>query len=165
MKSFLKIISLGVIAICMASSCEKKNYDSYPPSWLGFDVPASVQAGQTITARAVQAEKGRLINATTYKWTLYVERASKKDTLTNIVRTNYDGTDNSDPTWTITIPADARPGTPATLLFEASYSYSGGGVEGPKNPGSTQYRSYINSSSGAMSGRANGSVSMAVVAP
>lgn len=165
MKNFLKLIYLGVIAVCMATSCEKKNYDSYPPSWLGFDVPATVQPGQTFTARAVQAEKGRLINATSYKWTLYVECASKIDTLSNIVRTNYDGTDNSDPQYSFTIPAEAKPGTAATLVFEASYSFSGKGVEGPKNPTNTQYRSYINSHSGSVSGSARGTVPITVVAP
>ena len=171
--------SLFIAATCLLvflTSCEKKDYSSFPPSFEGFkfsrnDQPINktdIYAGDRITVTAAQMKKGQLINATTYNWEVIipVEQADgswKNDTIkSGAIHKVYD-MENEDPSFTFNINSKAV-GT-SIVKFNATYSFSGNGiqVDDGSNYGSSGTASgSIVSSSSAMYGKANGSVRFTV---
>lgn len=166
MKHTFYLLFFALLA-CALQSCEKKEYLSYPPSWKGFECPENVKPGDTITIRAVQNKKGHLINATTYTWTIYVQREDGKEPaeLGKSIKTNYDGTSNADPEITITIPNDAVVGQQVTVRFKAYYSFSANGMQGSWGKEQSGLSGILNSTSSTMSGDATGSVFFWIVDP
>lgn len=174
MKNYLIIIVVTCLMVSL-SSCEKKDYSSYPPTWVGFQFTRnnqelnlkkdSIFAGDIITITAIQDQKGQLINATTYNWniTFNVQQEdgiSYQDSiLAKSIHTNYDGTDSGNPSYTFTIPAKAIGNT--TAKFSATYAYSGNGIQ-VDDGGNYSYTGStsgsIHSTSGNQYGQANGSV-------
>ena len=156
------------------TSCEKNDYTSYLPSWKGFQFSCNGQevsyrtgiySGDKIKITALQDQKGKLINGTTYNWSVtapvQLEDGSwKNDSLIYTVskHTNYDGTDNGDPSIEFTIPKNAMGN--ATVKFSATYSLSGNGIQiadGRDYGSSGSVTGNITSSSSSMYGKANGS--------
>ena len=151
-------------------SCEKKDYSSYPPTWKGFELSSkTVHPGDSITVTAVQDDKGHLINSTYYTWYLTCNITDGNSTISytspkETVHTNYDGTDNGNPSYTLYIPENAAPGN-GTIYFTAKYNYSGGGIQvsSGMNYSETGLSGYISSESGSISGGASGNVSFRIV--
>lgn len=181
------IICCLLSVVCFA--CSKNDYNSYCPTWLGFtyttgDYPNYVQgnprnvylnSGDSIHLTACQKERGHLINATYYTWTICVDTLDTKnnddpsdDVLVhaNIVynqHTNYDGYADgaNDPVCHMLIPESARPnkaGKPDTIKFVARYVYSGQGVtiETGNIVTNTSYNGLITPQSGSTGGGAAG---------
>jgi hypothetical protein len=161
------------------SSCEKKDYSSYPPTWKGFlftrdgyelDLKNkdSIYAGDIITVTAVQDQKGHYINATTYYWDITIlvlqkDGFSTKDSVISPtpIHTNYDGTDNGDPSFTFKVPSNALDGSYSKTDFKATYAYSGNGIQvadGGNYGSSSTITGSIHSTSGNQYGKASGSV-------
>lgn len=167
-KLLLAILSLGLMLGFTA--CEKNNYDSYPPTWKGFNVnPSKVKAGEKFVVTAVQDEKGHLLNATDYQWYFVAQKGDKKDTLDQKKEhTNYDGISNADPFVEFTVPFGATPtgsGVRYKVYFQAFYSYSGQGgtVASGDNYDSQTYSGAIHTTSGGLSGKAEGNVEVTVL--
>ena len=170
-------------------SCSKNDYSSYCPTWKGFtytigarpnDVagnPRSVflHAGDSIHLTAHQDQKGHLINATYYTWTICYDVAGEEDERVHVRKTysqhtNYDGyVDGADdPVGHLLLPADALPtvsGKPDTIMFVARYSYSGQGVivENGNIVENTSYNGRITPQSGPTGGGAAGNFYFYVV--
>ena len=174
---------LSLFTLLLLCSCEKKDYTSYPPTWKGFTYttgsypnytagnPRNVvlAPGDSIHLTAHQDQRGHLINATYYTWTICFDtldtngdrvRAHK----TYDRRTNYDGyTDGADdPVCHMLLPANALPteyGKIDTIRFVARYTYSGQGVivESGNIVENTSYSGRITPLSGPTGGGAAGS--------
>lgn len=174
--SFLPLV-LFVSVLCSCGSDDPFSPSSkkaYPPTWKGFELRpdrSHIYAGDTVRATACQDMKGHLINATTYTWTLTLdtlnadESASAQYVYQKSVHTNYDGTNDGDPSYTFRMPANAVPNGRATISFAAQYSYSADGIEVSINQPydqSTGLGGSIYSQSATLYGKANGSVSFYV---
>lgn len=168
MKKLLFIMPLVALLFAFVA-CENENYDSYPPTWKGFILSPTannIYAGDSLKVTACQDMKGHLINATTYSWSLrcqvLVGDNNWVDSICTLsTHTNYDGTSNADPTITFLVPKGAA--GRATVSFQAIYGYSGSGIQ--VSGGGTyndQYSGAIHSESGALSGKASGTVSFNV---
>lgn len=159
------------------TSCQKNDYTSYLPSWKGFQFTregqivnrTDIYAGDVITVTALQDQKGRLINATTYNWEVKAQIPNADGVyvdsvfFTQSVHTNYDGTSNADPFIKFTIPPTAT--GRATVSFNASYSLSGQGVQisdGGDYSNSPNISGSIHSTSSSMYGAARGSVNFTI---
>lgn len=150
-------------------ACEEANTDSYPPIWYGFRLePYPPVAGDSLTVTAVQAKKGSLIHATTYKWTLTYnldKDGINEDTVITVLQnTNYDGISNADPTCRFHVPVNAS--GRAALSFEAKYSFSGNGYMGTFGNNYERpegIRGNITSYSGILDGGAKGSFSFNIM--
>lgn len=167
MKTRLLLALAVLTAIFTIVSCDEKNYESYPPTWKGFQItPNPVTPGEKVTVVAIQNEKGRLINATDYDWTLIVELEPEgRDTIKRHEHTNYDGISNADPRMTFTIPANAKSNRQAKLTFNAVYQYSGHGIQvssGNSYDTGSSYTGSINSTSGSLVGEARGSANITI---
>lgn len=179
----MKQYSLFIVITCLLvslSSCEKKDYSSYPPTWKGFiftnnnqevNPRTGIHAGDKIIVTALQDQKGHLINGTTYNWEvtapiLLEDGLTYKDSVffKKSVHTNYDGylDGSSDPTIAFTIPANAL--GLSTVTFSATYAFSGEGiqVEDGGNYESGSASGYIYSTSSVAYGKANGSARFTV---
>lgn len=171
MKKTLVMAILFMGLLLAFTACEENNYDSYPPTWKGFTVtPSIVKVGEGFQVTAVQKEKGHLLNATDYQWLLVVYKANnERDTVSKYSQhTNYDGISNADPVATLRIPADALPSNPNVkyrVHFQATYNYSGRGITiaSGDNYDSQSYSGSIHTTSGALSGKAEGSVDVTVI--
>lgn len=182
MRKLFFIFNLSLF-ILLLSSCTKKDYSSYCPTWLGFTYQTgfypnyvdgrvssivSLNAGDSIHITAHQKERGHLINGTFYTWTLCVDTldANGNRVHANIVynqHTNYDGYADGadDPVCHLLLPLNARPnenGRPDTIKFVARYIYSGQGVivETGNIINNTSYYGRITPQSGPTSGGAAG---------
>lgn len=151
-------------------ACEEKDTSSYPPTWKGLSLSSkNVHPGDTIRATACQDEKGHLINSTYYTWKLTCTIVDAEGVTTpfeesHTVHTNYDGLDNTDPSYTFTIPAGAA--GEGRISFEAKYNYSGAGIQvwnGSTYGDDSSIGGYINSTSGSISGGATGSASFRIL--
>lgn len=169
--------SLFIVITCLLvslTSCQKNDYTSYLPSWKGFQFTCNGQevnyrtgifAGDKITITALQDQKGRLINGTTYNWSvtapvLLEDGYTYKDSLIYTVsnHTNYDGIDNGDPSIEFVIPKNALGN--ANVKFSATYSLSGNGIQvsdGSNYGSSSSITGSIISSSSSIYGQAYGS--------
>jgi len=156
-------------------SCKKNDYSSYPPTWKGFQFEHNGQTvnprtgifqGDKITVTAVQDQKGHLINATTYNWkvtapVLSEDNINYRDTVifARSVPTNYDYVGGVNPSIEFTLPQNAL-GT-ARLTFSATFQYSGSGIQvsdGGNYEQGSGISGSIHSTSGAIFGQSNGSV-------
>ena len=173
-------IFLAVIGILITlSSCKKNDYSSYPPTWKGFqfvhdgqvvNTRTGIHAGDKLTVTALQDEKGRLINATTYNWSLKApvlldDGVTYRDSVVfaRSVPTNYDYYGGVDPSVEFTIPRNAL--GRATLSFRATFQYSGNGIQ--VSNGGTYEQSggvtgNIYSTSSAIFGESKGSVTFTI---
>ena len=173
MKHYSLLLAVLGLLFCMAS-CQKNDYTSYLPSWIGFEFKnngqvvnprTGIYSGDVITVTALQDQKGRLINATTYNWSVRAsipnEDGVYRDSVffTRSIPTNYDGTSNADPYIQFTIPQNALGW--ATVSFNATYALSGTGVQisdGSDYDYSSNISGTIRSTSSSLFGRADGSV-------
>ena len=163
MKNKLIAALFAFSGILVFAACEETNTNSSPPIWYGFRIdPYPAVAGDSLTVTAVQAKKGSLIHATTYKWTLTYnldKDGINEDTVITVQQnTNYDGISNADPTCRFYVPVNA-PGR-ATLSFEAKYAFSGNGYMGTFGNDYNRpegVRGNITSYSGILDGGAKGS--------
>lgn len=173
---------LTAVIVVLASCDEKKDYSSYPPKWEGFRferngvkiAPTSLRAGDQITVTAVQKEKGKNIDATNYAWTLALpvyekdgETVAQEDSIvTYYFHTNYDGTDNGNPRWTFTVPANAVCTSyltrTAKIKFVAKYNFYGNGISIENGPYNGGLSGSITPQSGSMSGGAIGNVTLGI---
>ena len=131
-KHFTLLAVLGLILFVLPG-CSDDDKQSYPPTWQGFLLsPARPMAGDSLTVRAVQEEKGHLINATEYTWTLSCTVCRPDGTFESVAiveedHTNYDGLNSGDPVHRFLIPSGAQ--GRATVNFMARYNYSARGIE------------------------------------
>ncbi len=107
---------------------------SYPPTYKGFSYwPNPVHPGDSVVITAVQAKKGHYLNAVDYsfsmKITMDIGGETVDSTLTYSHHTNYDGTDNGDPSWAFLLPQNTRSGS-YTCSFNARWSNSSDGEMG-----------------------------------
>lgn len=166
-----KFLILPLVACLLAfMACEEKNTESYPPTWKGLELSSkTVRSGDSIRATACQDMKGHLINATDYKWTLKVTLVSEDGTTKDIeesksFHTNYDGTDNGDPSCTFVVPENAA--GQGTIYFEATYHYSGSGIHvssGDTYGNSSSMAGYIRSTSEYLYGHASGNATFRII--
>jgi len=165
-----KLFLLPLMACLFALvACEEKDYSSYPPTWKGFALSSNtVSPGDTLVVTALQDQKGRHIEGTKYTWKLScsvidAQGETQPYTYEKTVSTNYDGTDNGDPTFVFHIPDSAVAGR-GTINFVAKYSYYGNGIQ--VSQGTTYKddaaRGYITSTSSTLYGGASGSVNFTI---
>lgn len=127
-KFLMRNLFAGAAALAFVSfltSCEEKDYTSQMPVFSGFllnmDAP---QRGDSVTITAKQVTQGKLLNGTTYQWTITDSHDSIVYEETQEVIYDHDP---SDPVVGYRIPEDARTGR-YTVNFYAKYKYSGQGV-------------------------------------
>lgn len=163
-------------------ACTKNDYSSYCPTWKGFTymtgsypnyVKGSIgnkiylNAGDSIHITAHQDQKGRLINATDYTWTLCYDTLDTNGervhaTLSINQHTNYDGYENGsdDPVWHLLLPENtlSTANERYCIKFVARYNYSGQGVtiETGNIVDNSSYNFRITPQSGATGGGASG---------
>ncbi|MCD8303893.1 MAG: hypothetical protein LUC86_03570 [Prevotellaceae bacterium] len=123
----------AVFALITLSGCDDSD-GSYPPTYKGFSYePSTVYAGDSVVITAVQAKKGHYLNATDYSFSMKiyvtVEGETQDSTLSYSYHTNYDGTDNGNPTWKLLIPDNAVAGS-YSCSFSAKWSNSADGEGG-----------------------------------
>lgn len=173
------------------SSCTKNDYSSYCPTWKGFTyktgnypyyVDGSVgnniflNAGDSIHITAHQDQKGRLINATYYTWTLCYDTLDTNGERVHATKsfdqhTNYDGYDagydskgnavgSADPVCHLLLPENtlSTASERYCIKFVARYAYSGQGVtiETGSIVNNSSYNGRITPQSGATGGGASG---------
>lgn len=131
---FTLIFSITIVTVGFAS-CDEEEKGSYPPAFYGFTYsPNPVKPGDSITITAVQAKKGHYLNACDYALniplTLEQTDGSLKDTtIVSKYHTNYDGTDNGNPSFKVLIPANTVSRS-SYVTFTARWSNSADGVGG-----------------------------------
>ena len=117
-----KFVFVMISLVCLCTGCDD-DYVSVLPSFsdITFDTD-QLYTGMTVTATAVQATKGKLLDRTTYDWVV-------NDTTTAKVTVIYDN-DNGDPVFKFKVPkvAVTRPST-ITVKFEGRYNISGQGCK------------------------------------
>lgn len=166
-KFSVRSLFAGVLTLAMVSvftSCEEKDYTSQLPTFSGFKLSKEViSRGDSIVVTAKQISKGKLLNGTTYKWTI------KDSNDSTVYEDNQDiiyDHEPSDPVIGYRIPADARTGR-YTVSFYAKYKYSGQGLVlegGSYNQSNEGTSGSINpGASGLTYGECKGSVQFTVV--
>lgn len=189
----IKSIIQKSIVFCLLSvvliSCSETDTESYCPTWFGFTYTTgsfsnyaqgssgkvvSLFRGDSIHLTACQDQRGHLINATDYSWTICYDTLDTKnnddpndDVVVHVQKsyykhTNYDGyADGSeDPVGHLLLPANAITTNvkPDTIKFVARYVYSGQGiiVETGNIVENTSYNGRITPQSGPTGGGAAG---------
>lgn len=167
----MKSITLTILvatAIACFTACEEEEKGSYPPVYFGFTYsPTPVKPGDSVTISAVQDRKGHYLNACDY--TLHVplglidESGTRKDTtIVSNYHTNYDGTDNGNPTFKILIPANTS-STTSYVTFTARWNNSADGIGGDySNNETTEYLGSIISTSYTAFSNATGHFSLPI---
>lgn len=182
----LHLLPFSILFLCL--SCSEVDSDSYPPTWLGFTYTTgsfsnyaqggtgnvTLYLGDSIHLTACQNERGHLINATDYTWTVCYDTLDTKgnnnpddDVIVHVQKeynqhTNYDGYTNGadDPVGHLLIPANALPTNTGrdTIKFVARYAFSGGGIiyDNGNIVDNTSYNGRITSQSGPTGGGAVG---------
>lgn len=127
-KFSMRSLLAGVVALTMVSvftSCEEKDYTSQMPTFSGFTLNMDAPSrGDSVIITAKQITQGKLLNGTTYQWTI---TDSHDSTVYQEVQEVIYDHEPSDPVVGYRIPADARTGR-YTVNFYAKYKYSGQGV-------------------------------------
>lgn len=161
MKSVALTIGIAAFAICLVA-CDEDEKGCYPPVYYGFTYsPNPVRPGDSVTISAIQARKGHYLNACDYRLSVPLEIEEKngnvKDTtIVSSYHTNYDGTDNGNPTFKILIPANTLSAN-AYVTFSARWSNSADGVGGDYSAtGETGYLGQIVSTSYLLYSNATG---------
>lgn len=185
----LKGVGGSLFVLFAFFSCTKHDYTSYCPTWKGFtytigarpnDVTGNprnviLHPGDSIHLTSHQDQKGHLINATYYTWTLCYDTLDNKrnddpndDEVVHVrktydKRTNYDGYADgaNDPVCHLLLPANALAteyGKQDTIIFVARYTYSAQGVivENGSIAENTSYNGRITPQSGPTAGGAAG---------
>ncbi len=164
-KLFYLIAFVATSLVMVACSEDKK--ECYPPTYYGFTYhPQPATVGNEVTITAVQAKKGQYLNATNYSITMQVtvleDGVSKDSTIVSQYDTNYDGTDNGDPTFKIKIPENTISNS-TRVSFEAYWSNSCDGLGGIYGGNHTEgYLGTIESSSYTIYSKARGSFTMSI---
>ena len=117
MKKLFLWTAAVMMGIILLGSCEDDNdVKSKLPvfSDIVFDTDV-LRAGETVTATAVQSQKGKLLDRTEYTW---------KNNDTTVVRNLIYGQKGSDgnPSWTFVVPSNVRT---LNLTFTGRYNLSG----------------------------------------
>lgn len=170
-------------------SCSKSDHTSYCPTWLGFTYKTGnypnyvtgnprnmvLNPDDSVHVTAHQKERGHLINATYYTWTISYDTLDTKnndnpdddvrvrvDSVYN-TRTNYDGYIDGadDPVGHLHLHKNVLPpkdGERYYIRFVARYDYSGQGVtiETGNVVDNSSYGGHITPSSGEIGGGAAG---------
>lgn len=163
MNKFFYFIALAVASF-LTTACSEEEKGSYPPTYYGFDYyPKPVTSGDSVTIYAVQANKGKYLHSTDYQLTLHVTLIGNVDTtIVSKYHTNYDGTDNGNPTFKVKIPDNTISST-AAVSFDARWSNScdgqGGTFYSINTPG---YLGSINSYSYVIYSNAKGSFTLPI---
>ncbi len=193
MKNFKHIFFCFLTALLF--SCSANDYSSYCPTWKGFTyktgnypdyVPGNprnilLHPGDSVHITAHQLERGHLINATHYTWTICYDTLDTRNTddpsddcrvrveSSYNFRTNYDGYIDGadDPVCHMLLPANALPtesGKPYSVTFVARYTYSGQGVkiETGNIVDNSAYSGTITPQSGPTAGGASGTLKFSV---
>lgn len=110
-------IAIALTCVFFTESCsEDTNKLSRLPEFSGISLSSeTLNAGETITAIAVQYKKGKYLDRTTYTWTC--EGAELSGATTGVF---YDS-NSKDPDCQIKLPSE--PGS-YTIKFEATYNFS-----------------------------------------
>ena len=125
-KKLIPTAMLSLLLMCSVASCEKVDHESIVPQFSSISCsPAQHKAGDSIIVVAHQMVIGKLINATTYKWSFtYTNPRTYTDT--TVVKTEkviYDITP-TDPMMGFRLPAGI-PRSTFTVTIQANYSLSG----------------------------------------
>lgn len=166
-KFSMRSLLAGAVALTMVSvftSCEEKDYTSQMPTFSGFTLNMDAPSrGDSVIITAKQITQGKLLNGTTYQWTITDSHDSTVYQETQEVVYDHEP---SDPVVGYRIPADARTGR-YTVSFYAKYKYSGQGLVidgGSYNQGSDGTSGSINpGASGLTYGECKGKVQFTVV--
>ena len=147
---------ISIFCSLILFACSKNDYTSSPPTWKGFTYktgffpnyvqhsgfvagqPFVLNAGDSIHITAHQDQRGRLIYATDYTWTICYDILDSNEETVHVrktfsTHTNYDGylDGADDPVGHLFLPTEALPtetGKPDTIKFVAYYKYSGTGL-------------------------------------
>lgn len=112
----LLFICLIAFTLFFSSCSEDETYSKIPQfSDITFSVN-TISAGEKITAIAVQASKGSLLDRTTYTWTMTNGSADSVINQTSVIYDNANG----NPSCTLTFPYKGR----YILKFTAKYNIS-----------------------------------------
>lgn len=127
-KFSMRSLLTGAVALTLVSvftSCEEKDYTSQMPTFSGFTLSDETPVrGDSIVITAKQITKGKLLNGTTYQWTITDSHDSTVYEETQEIIYDHE---SSDPVVGYRIPSDARTGR-YTVSFYAKYKYSGQGI-------------------------------------
>ncbi len=157
-------LMLGAAAL---TACDDSD-ESYPPTFKGFSYePQTVRPGDSLTITAVQAKKGKLLNAVDYSFSMKIsvleDGETRDSTLSYSYHTNYDGTDNGDPVWKLLLPEETVGGRTYSCSFSARWSNSADGSGGTfASTGGEGCTGSITSSSYTLYSQASGSFSLPV---
>ena len=183
-KNFIHKASLlgCLVGAVLLFACTKNDYSSYCPTWKGFTYKTGsypnyvsgklgnsifLDAGDSIHITAHQDQKGRLINATYYTWTLCYDTLDTNGERVHATKsidqhTNYDGYANGsdDPVCHFKLSPNMISTTSDKyyIQFVARYNYSGQGVtiETGNIVDNSSYNGRITPQSGATGGGASG---------
>ncbi len=132
-------MTIATICLMAVNACDNEKSEAYPPTYYGFqyytDSPENkqiVHPGDSVTIVAVQAKKGKYLAGTDYSLSVRFKVENGDSTVTSKYHTNYDGTDNSNPTFKIKVP-ETVVGTSALVSFSARWSNYADGQMGTYN--------------------------------
>ncbi len=166
MNRLFYLIAFAAASLVMVA-CSEEEKESFPPTYYGFTYqPKPATVGGEVTITAVQEKKGQYLNGTDYKLSLQVtvikDGVSKDSTVVSQYNTNYDGTDNGNPTFKVKIPENTISNT-ARVSFKASWSNSCDGIGGVFGGNHTEgYLGTIESISSTLYSNARGSFTMSI---
>lgn len=132
----------------LLTGCSEDKKESYPPTYSGFEYsPIPAHPGDSVTVSIVQAKKGKYLNATSYSLNVRLsylrEGGEQADTTLSIAyKTNYDGTDNGNPTFRFKLP-ETTTSDRANCSFSAYWSNSTDGIGGSFGQSSIRSYSYV----------------------
>lgn len=118
LSSVYMLLVAAVFAVSCSSDDDKYNSVSPKFSEITF-TPSDIYPGELITATAVQYKKGKLINRSSYSWSI---SGTTEDLNVSGNRSLFYDNDKSNPTCTFTAPS--TPGT-YTIEFNGEYNASG----------------------------------------
>ena len=108
-------------------SCDDGGSNSYAPVYGKMLFNPSVAApGDSVTVSVEQAQKGYGLESTTYSWSIRYYVETEDGTLRDSIQTfskhtNYDGTDNGDPTLRFYLPTNCV-GRSVAVSLHANFS-------------------------------------------
>ena len=166
MRKLYFIISILLSTLLFAACSEEQ--EAMPPIFGGFRIePSAVHPGDQIKITAVQVQKGRYLYGASHQWqlTVPVEEEGGPTQVTITYKTPDEEIISSydDPTWEVTIPANASIGGHISGSFKGTWnnasdaemaSFNGGRAEGCIGN--------INTSCATLYSQANGSFSLTI---
>lgn len=118
----LPVFLLLLVAAVFTLSCsdDDDKYSSTSPKFSDITfTPSEIFPGERVTATAVQYKKGKLLDRTTYAWSI---SGTDEDLDIEAKTALFYDNDKSNPTCTFTAPS--TPGT-YTIVFKGEYNVSG----------------------------------------